>query len=130
MFKRFRRPDPPPAPPECQHKWRDFDWYMETRWFNNYLTIQITEPYVCVACKKRKDVVLMRKEHACKLKEAAAIIAEYEKVYADRIRDKVTVEDEVNDAILVDREFIDAWDRLHKRQEDEFLRGRSEAGLK
>lgn len=51
----------PSTPPPCKHKWKDFPWYIDSALFDNTkLHIRIIEPYVCIYCKKRKDIILKK----------------------------------------------------------------------
>ena len=40
--------NPPPSPPPCNHKWKDFPWYINSTLFDNSkLLVENIEPYVC-----------------------------------------------------------------------------------
>lgn len=105
-----------------EHKWRDFSWYQISKWRDGYYDVYIYEPYVCVTCKERKNVELLHECGYCTFKNFNDVIKRILSPYANRLKPRAVVEDEVNDAILVDKEFVDAWDKLHKMNEDNFLK--------
>ncbi len=109
-------------PPECVHKYKDFPWYIESHTYNypnsrktiDY-EIKIMEPYVCVKCYHRKDIVLAT--HAGRhttYENYWSTIQELEKQYKDKIKSRPEIEDEINDMILVDREYIDIYHQIVK----------------
>ena len=105
-------PDPRTTPVKCDHKWRDFDWYIEYCTRNNGVDYTITEPYLCIHCGERKNVIL-EKGHI-KLDDGdteASIVSELINMYP-KLRMKAIVEDEVHDAALVDREYLRIADYL------------------
>ena len=100
----------------CDHKYKDFDWYSEGRYDvdSKTFTATIYEPYVCIHCGDRKDVIL---DETCRypvsVKEAEAIYEEFKNIYKDRLKEKAYVEDEIHDMTLVDRSYIDIYMSLH-----------------
>ena len=108
-------------PRPCQHKYRDFPWYTDGTY--NYdtkvLDVSVIEPYVCIHCGHRKNVVL---DHFCRIFEE---FGEAEKFYDDfqdgeytnMIEKKAVVEDMINDMVLVDRQYVDIYMKLHQSQE-------------
>ena len=106
------------------HTWKDFPAYMTTIW-NKYdkSSIVITEPYVCLCCKERKDVPLLHFQYYNISKSTLANMKrQYEQEYAAILQPRAIVEDMINDAIYVDREKLNAWERLHSntREKEEF----------
>lgn len=110
FFKRKNRKQITSSATECQHLWKDFPWYIEGEFNDNKsqteYNIFIYEPYVCVKCKERKDIVLNKVY-------GKGIYATHEgfkekfndlrKKYADYCLDKVIIEDMINDFQMVDR---------------------------
>lgn len=91
----------------CNHKWKDFPPYIE--YSTDTMTVQIIEPYVCVYCKKRKDVFLINdswKNEHISLSRFDQIVDGYYKTYKDIILPKGIVEDMVYDEMLVDRDHL------------------------
>lgn len=96
---------------QCTHKrQKDFDWYITCEHvvdlmhgINEY-EIKVIEPYVCVACKHREDVVLrtFTADNSC---TKDSLIDELKGMYP-QIRPKLEIEDEINDFIRVDREYL------------------------
>ena len=104
----------PPSPPPCNHKWKDFPWYINSTLFDNSkFLIEIIEPYVCIYCKKRKNIVL---EKITRLNitrsRADELICELEEKYKDHIKDEAIVNDMINDMILVDREYLRLYEEV------------------
>lgn len=116
LFKKKKQP----VVEEHVHKWRDFNWYMKASYSDGRCSIEIYEPYVCVSCKTRKDILLYRHDSRCSKAEFYDKVREYEKEFADNLRPKAVIEDQVNDMILVDKDFIEAWDKLHKQKLEDF----------
>lgn len=107
---------------ECVHKYKDFPWYIEGRIQKNPnnrkivdYTIQIIEPYVCTKCHKRKNVVLYESSgfQSTEKQYFETIDALYN-LYKDNLSNKPDVEDMINDMILVDRDYIDMYDKIVK----------------
>lgn len=118
-FKKKKAAPPPP----CNHKWKDFDPYVEASWdvSSRYagkergdLHMLLIEPYVCVWCKKRENRVLVQ-AHWFDITEDAreAHILHWEDQYGDLIKPKGKVEDKVQDFIMLDPPYLEAYDRLH-----------------
>lgn len=102
-----------PAP--CKHKWKDFKWYIDVKLDGNYTKynygVCIYEPYVCVHCKERKDVELSTQWFPS-IEKARGYLTEICEKYEDYLGDKVIIEDEIHDMQLVDREYLDAYEKL------------------
>lgn len=98
---------------ECQHKWRDYDWILlyHTSNAGKNFCYEIVEPYVCIHCGKRKDVTLENGVIAVGDATSNSIYENLKKQYP-KIKDRPIVEDEINDAILVDREYLRIADYL------------------
>ena len=108
--------------PSCDHKWRDFDWYLSYTLKKNeagrsVLTYSIMEPYVCIHCHERKDVTLETGE--IPLSDTAKIsdiLDNLVKSYP-RLKYKADIEDAINDEIHVDREYLKFADYLSGKGE-------------
>lgn len=116
----------PPKAKECDHKYRDFPWYIESKFTRSTTyygarfdyNIKIMEPYVCIHCKKRKDVLLQE------FSASGVSYETYENTfnqicnrYKDHLKDKAVIEDMINDMQLVDQEYL-KWYRIVKGQEE------------
>lgn len=107
------KPEPPkPAkPPECNHKFRDYDWYIE---YTNEikaggiqcLKYQIYEPYVCIRCHKREDMMLENGTRSLLPSEKFKDVLNDIQTTYPRIRNRAEIEDQINDDIKVDREYL------------------------
>lgn len=102
-----------PAENICNHKFRDFNWYMLYNYEleTNKYEIKIYEPYVCILCKHREDKLLER-------------ITGFGSKELDKKRDEMfhiypklkgisEVQDEINDMLMVDPYYLDAYYKLH-----------------
>lgn len=111
-----------PQKPSCEHKWRDFDWYLsytlkKVDSGRSVLAYSIMEPYVCIHCHERKDVTLETGE--IPLSDTARIsdiLDNLVKSYP-RLKYKADIEDAINDEIHVDREYLKFADYLNGRGE-------------
>ena len=105
-----------PVEKVCEHKYKDFSWYLEGRYDvdSKTLTATIYEPYVCIHCGHRKDIVL---DETCRypvsFQEADKLFADFKEMYKDKLKEKAYVEDEIHDMMLVDRSYIDIYMALH-----------------
>ena len=101
---------------DCNHKWKDFGWYIDSTYYSgdsNRLEIKVVEPYVCIFCKQRKDITLMDYHTRVRNKsEAKEICDKFEEKYKDKIVDRAFIEDEINDMILVDREYLVLYEQI------------------
>ena len=103
-------------PPKCNHKFKDFPWYMSSAYHlgTDRLEATIIEPYVCLLCKERKDVLLQRYSHyEPSHKKADEWLANEIAEFKDRILPKPVVEDMIADTQLVDREFLKYYEMVH-----------------
>ena len=100
--------------PEHHHKYRDYSWYIEAHYDPDYMTyeIDIIEPYVCIYCGHRKNVILTHIKQPGNLEKMLDAISSIMEKYPDKIEPKPIVEDCINDDIYVDREYLaiaDKW---------------------
>ena len=109
LFKKKEEPEQI-KPPECRHKWRDFPWYIDSTYYTNGVQVaEVVEPYVCIHCKKRKDVTLdsYRWEHLKNYNQGCDLVSSVEETYSGKIKPRAEVEDMINDFQLVDREYLE-----------------------
>lgn len=95
----------------CLHKYKDFPWYIEVSRYENdsgnyRYKVDVVEPYVCVHCGRRQDIVLFRSSGIYSKSEADNIAEKFREKYAGHIQDRAIVEDMVNDTILVDQQYL------------------------
>lgn len=104
----------PPSPPPCNHKWKDFPWYINSTLFDNgKLLVEIIESYVCIYCKKQKNIVLKKITRSNITRSGAnELICELKETYKDYIKDEAIVNDMINDMILVDREYLRLYEEV------------------
>lgn len=115
-------PQKPVEPPKCQHKWRDYDWYMEYSLDRNpnvgwVLSYKIFEPYVCTLCHDRNNMMLESGKISLESKDDLAMALSKIMSLYPKIRARAIVEDEINDDIHVDREYLKWADFLAGRRE-------------
>lgn len=113
LFNRKKQASPPSpmipiSKPKCQHKWRDFNWYLEYNYNDNHLEIWIKEPYVCCWCKERKDIILEHITYSyISDKKFQTTIEELEKQYSSHLKKRALIEDEIEDMRQnIDREYL------------------------
>lgn len=126
MFKLFNKKgkqkveQKEPIVSPCSHHWKDFNWYINATYnfspvgyVNGYKRkpygiLEIVEPYVCIHCKERKNVILDRFETAPMTYER--FLEEYKHLmnheFKDKIKPRALVEDEIHDFQLVDTEYL------------------------
>ena len=118
-FLKRKKPEPeiiiPEPPKECNHKWRDFPWYMEYDYDTNTgsLKVGIYEPYVCIHCKKRENVTLYQEKWQYLTEKQ--IEQEIEKVrnqYKAQLRPRAEIEDAIHDFQKVDRLYLEIANSL------------------
>ena len=105
-----------PVEKVCEHKYKDFSWYLEGRYEGDSKTATATiyKPYVCIHCGHRKDVMLDEICHCpITFEEAKKLFAYLKEFYKDKLKEKAYVEDEIHDMMLVDRSYIDIYMALH-----------------
>lgn len=100
-------------PLECSHKWKDFPWYMKgVHYSNNSCEIEIYEPYVCIKCKKRKDILLYEfNRQNISWKEFEKLYDETEERYKDHIQLRAVVEDQIHDFQMIDKAYLEAFEK-------------------
>lgn len=98
--------------PECNHKYKDFDWYYDATYYmdTERYVVKVYEPYVCILCGYRKDVLLEEKSGYGreKLRKVEDRIDQYPKV-----KDRAYVEDEIADMQLLDPYYLEAYYKLY-----------------
>lgn len=111
--KKIESSEPSYQKTECSHKYQDFDWYSEVEYDSrsHIATICIFEPYVCIHCKKRKNVLLKQMEISGTINHIYDVLEAIVKKYP-HLKDKAIVEDEINDMQLVDREYLEIYRSL------------------
>ena len=104
-----------PTKPACSHKYRDFHWYVEGTVYSTNFNMKLVEPYVCVWCGHRKNIVLQEFYQECQnpRHEMVEITKSLIDTYGDRIQPRALVEDEINDMQLVDRDYLRALAVIH-----------------
>lgn len=99
---------------QCEHKLRDFDWYLSIYETNDFggqkdYTIRVIEPYVCILCGKRDDITLATYHVLGYESDRNRKIAEIKAELGEKIKPRAIVEDAVYDAINVDKEYVKQW---------------------
>ena len=100
-------------PMVCNHKWKDFPWYvvLDKGYEIDRYTIRVYEPYVCVKCKKRRDEYLYGWEFDSERKFKQKV-EEIKTAHADKIMDRLLLEDMIKDEQLIDREYLKVVEAL------------------
>ena len=109
---------------KCNHKWQDFPWYMQATYYagTREFEIKLIEPYVCVHCKERKDVVLHRVEREnYSWDDAEKLVDECWEKYGQYCKDRPIIEDMINDMQLVDRQYLEILKSLHPEKFGELI---------
>lgn len=115
----------PAAPPECKHKWKDFDWYVEWSYnpiYNNgvretygELDIKVIESYLCLWCHERHNKVL-RSIHFDSINEQEAKERFDEICKNPHIRPREEIEDEIADMEhSIDREYLSIVETMYPK---------------
>lgn len=104
-------------PKKCEHKYKDFDWYTVKKYQPDdcLLTIQVIEPYVCIFCGERQDKILHESITTCEREDYDRKIENFLKPYQSKIKERAFIEDEINDFLLVDRDYIEAYSLVHNK---------------
>lgn len=100
---------------KCPHTYKDFPWYMESQYDRGtcVLHFKIIEPYVCLHCGDRQNIILEKGDrYVTTYKEACSVTDFIYDQHKDDLRQKAVVEDMIHDAIYVDREKLDILERL------------------
>lgn len=124
--KKNKLPDPKPnsdfvppsqvvEPKKHEHHWQDFPPYIVYHITDSKYEIKIIEPYICLDCKERKEVVLLQlaREGYHVYNEGEEQVRRLEKKYEGFIKDHLIVEDMINDVINVDSEYNKYWRLIH-----------------
>lgn len=108
MFWKRNKPtdNAEPVKHKCDHKWKDFDWYMDFTIEGKALKYKICEPYVCIHCKLRKDIVLEQYTIWASSNASAWEQVEELRQKYPKIKGRAIIEDEINDTQLIDREYL------------------------
>lgn len=105
-------------PLKCNHKWKDFDWYVDGNYNGQTLLFKVYEPYVCVICHERKDVLLFKQVTQHKTMKGANEWAENFVEKTPQIKARAEIEDAINDFIMVDREYLNILEGLRNGKND------------
>ena len=113
FFPKRKRKDSVPVPytpPEktCDHKWKDFNWFIayDDIPVNGVVTYTIYEPYVCIHCKELKEVILETGQFRARgMEDVEKKINKIREKYP-LIKPIAIVQDEINDLQLVDRDYL------------------------
>lgn len=101
---------------KCNHKWQDFPWYIQATYFagTRRFELKIVEPYVCIHCKERKDIVLHCVERdGYSWNDAEKLLEECWEKYGEHCQDRPIVEDMIHDMQMVDRQYLEILQSLH-----------------
>lgn len=116
MINIFKR-----KPKECKHKYKDFPWFIalerDERSILERYRLKVVEPYVCLLCKQRIDVVLSCVSNV-DIDDIDEKIKSIKNRYKDKIEERAVVEDMVNDCQLVDKSFLESYEYSQKVTED------------
>ena len=98
----------------CHHKFKDFDWYISREYncCNGNYKIKVCEPYVCIKCHYREDIelhIIYGSGYDAYKKDTEIV----KKMYEKKIKPKAIIEDEINDMLMVDKDYLDAYYQLH-----------------
>ena len=109
---------------KCNHKWQDFPWYMQATYYEDTrkFEIKLIEPYVCVHCKERKDVILHHLERDnYSWDDAEKLVDDCWVKYGKYCKDRPIIEDMIHDMQLVDRQYLEILKNLHPEKFDELM---------
>ena len=115
LFNKKKKVEETPKP-ICQHKYKDFPWYMDSSYNMDTKTawVRIYEPYVCIHCGHRKDILLEEVTRmGSSFEETEELKEEIWLDYEDKLQLKAIVEDMINDMVLVDKKYIEIYEKLH-----------------
>ena len=104
------------------HTYKDFPPFIEYsfggRGYQSH--IDIIESYVCTCCGKRINKTLGHYEFiSYSVEKFDKELRHFEDQYRDFITPRPVVEDMIQDTIMVDKEKLAAWERLHGQGEKE-----------
>lgn len=98
------------------HTYKDFPPYIEAVYGGKgYVShIFMTESYVCTCCRDRINKTLDDYEFiSFSMDKFNKELRHYEDKYKDFVTPRPIVEDMIQDAIMVDKEKLAAWEQLH-----------------
>lgn len=105
-------------PEPCKHKWKDFKWYYVVSYERGRTYVRIYEPYVCIYCKERKNVVLDEVWRSGNLRNnligLSNMVNTFLSPYRDHLGHRAIIEDEIHDLQLVDRAHLEAHEKLRE----------------
>lgn len=95
-----------PVFPEIKHEhtWKDLPWYMEVEYngAKNTAQYEIIEPYICITCGERKNVVLEKSAwQNISSSDRDEKYKEIYKRYKKYLKPRAVVEDMINNILLV-----------------------------
>lgn len=105
-------------PKECEHKWQDFPWYISSSISDDSYSIDVYEPYVCIFCGERKDIRLSHYDGRGRnaYKQGEQTLSMLKSKFENHIRERVEIEDMINDMQLVDKEYLQWYHFLRGQQ--------------
>lgn len=86
------------------HTFKDMPWYMDVTYNGTLRTAGYTiiEPYICVVCGERKNVVLERANYSdISVNERRKIFSDVRHRYKEFLKPRAIVEDMINNILLV-----------------------------
>ena len=120
MFRKKKEKTLPVELPACQHRWKDFPWFIKESYSqraNGTIAYEITiyEPYCCIWCKVLKTVELYdEKGVASDLKDFKNRLAKAADNCGDHLLPRVQVFDMIEDMRHnIDREYLDLIDKMY-----------------
>lgn len=88
----------------CNHKWKDFSWYITVEDKITKSCVRVYEPYVCIHCKERKDEVIFERIFQYNF-DVENYVKNLQKKYP-QIKPIIEVNDEIADFQFVDRQYL------------------------
>ena len=131
-FKKKQKTEVKPIEFTCNHKWRDFPWYIKATYYDSVrrFELQIIEPYVCIHCKERKDVVLHEVvRNNSSWKHVEELLAECEEKYGEHCQSRPVIEDMIHDMQLVDRQYLKIAESLYPEKFGKLIKDVQESRL-
>ena len=106
---------------ECQHKYKDFDWYITSNYYidSHILKVRIIEPYVCIFCGNRIDKELHAYETLCNREEINEKV-EVLQVKEKELKEAWNKEKHINDDIKLKKSEIEKAKFLLEQAENEY----------
>ena len=117
LFNRKKNVTPKLVEIPHEHVWKDFPWYMTVHYngSNKTASYQVFEPYVCLTCGERKDVVLQEESWTnITGKEREEEYASVRHTLGDKLKPRAIVEDMINDTVLVKNpNYVAMLEKIH-----------------